>query len=194
MDDITQAHAQLLRDSSIQFERAEHLAPAPSPEFRSASSAGDGSWLFWTVTVAFLAGTAVIVLRQLLARSGGPAKAKAAPERAQPDHPPRHAIVPAGALPEADALASAGRYGEAVHVLLLRGVAAIERSFPRELGPSLTSRDIARLTILPSQVRSAFGGIAERTERAVFAQHDLTRTDWETCRSLYAGLAGVARP
>ena len=96
--------------------------------------------------------------------------------------------MPRAALDEADVLAAAGRYGEAVHALLLRGVGAIRQRYPRALAPALTSRDIAVLPVLPVATRDAFAGIAQRSERAVFAERDLVREDWEACRALYSGL------
>jgi hypothetical protein len=191
MDSVTQAHAHLLQDGSIQFERSSPQPPVSAP---AALHFEGGSWVFWSVVAVVLVGTAAVLLRQFLAgRSDAHARP---PGVTMAQEVPASGVVkiPASALPEADALAGAGRYGEAVHVLLLRGIAAIERRFPRALLPSHTSRDIARLEVLPASVRTAFSGIAERAEHAIFAERELTREDWDRCRALYAGLAQGGRP
>lgn len=188
MDGVTQAHGTLLKDTSIQFGFPAPLAakaePAPPPEvpFRL----GDGSAVFWVVIGVVAVGLLWLVVNQVRGRWTGAAKPKAAPTHAMEARPA--IAVPRAALDEADVLAAAGRYGEAVHALLLRGVGAIRQRYPRALGPSLTSRDIAVLPVLPDATRDAFAGIAQRTERAVFARRDLVVGDWEACRALYAGL------
>ena len=71
-------------------------------------------------------------------------------------------------LAQADALAEAGRFEEAAHLLLLKSVDDIDERRPGELRPSLTARDIARLPALPGDVRQAFGLIAGVVETSLF--------------------------
>ena len=185
MDGVTEAHGKLLKDTSIQFHFPT-AAPAPPPEPpRLPFTLGDGSVVFWTVLAVVAAGLLLVVIGQVRAfRARQPAATPAPASSASG----MAIALPRAALAEADALAEAGRYGEAVHALLLRGIGAIEARFPRALAPSLTSRDIAHLPALPDATRHAFTGIAQRTERAVFARIALDRADWDACRTLYAGL------
>ena len=97
-------------------------------------------------------------------------------------------------LEEADALAAAGRYGEAVHLLLERSVGQIRLARPDWLAPSTTSREIARLAALPDRARSAFAIIAAQVERALFARAELAERDWLDARGAYADFAAVGLP
>jgi hypothetical protein len=194
MDSITQAHAHLLQDATIQLDRGlqPQAAEAP-PAIGWEGSWQAGSWLFWTLIAILVVATALFVVRGFRAyRAKPPARdsdaAIPAPEQLQ-----QVLTLPASVLPAADALAGQARYGDAVHLLLLRGILAIERQFPRTLAPSHTSRDITRLDALPAAVRTAFSGIASTAERSVFAGRELTLDDWQACRSLYDGLTRAAR-
>ncbi len=92
-------------------------------------------------------------------------------------------------LEDADRLASEGKYGEAAHLLLQRSVSHIAEARPDWLHPASTAREIASLGVLPQQARSAFGVIAGRVERNLFALRDLDRSDWQAARSAYADFA-----
>lgn len=192
MDGVTQAHGKLLKDTSIQF----HFPAAPAPEPPEPPSVpwnlGDGSAVFWIVVAMAVAGILFVAVNQIRAYRARVATGAPGPANTPLPPGPAPVVVPRAALDEADVLAAAGRYGEAVHALLLRGVGAIRQRYPRALAPSHTSRDIARLPVLPENTRHAFAGIAQRTERAVFARTDLVQEDWEACRALYAGLLPAA--
>jgi hypothetical protein len=92
-------------------------------------------------------------------------------------------------LTEADALAAAGRYGDAVRLLLGRSIEDIDRRRPGLLRPALTARAIARDRALPDAARSAFGALAMAVERAHFALRDLSADEWRAARSAYAHFA-----
>ena len=195
MDEVTQAHAKLLHDTAIQFgfPAAAPLPPPPEAPAGLPFSLGDGSALFWIVIAVAIVGIALVLVQHLRTRRRE--RRPQAPAGARPGRGPvaiPAVAMPPAALDEADGLAGQGRYGDAVHALLLRGVAALDRQFPRALAPSATSRDIARLPALPDATRQAFAGIAQRTERAVFARATLARHDWEACRALYATLVPAA--
>ncbi len=91
-------------------------------------------------------------------------------------------------LLDADALAAEGRFDEAVHMLLLRGVADITARRPRLIGPALTSRDIAALPDLPEQARPAFALIAEIVERSFFGGRPVDEAGWLQAREAYEQL------
>jgi len=92
-------------------------------------------------------------------------------------------------LEDADRLAAQGLFAEATHLLLKRSVNHIAEARPDWLGPSITSREIAALPMLPERARSAFGAIATRVERSLFALRDLDRDDWTAARAAYADFA-----
>ena len=92
-------------------------------------------------------------------------------------------------LGEAERLAAEGRYGEATHHLLQRSVEQIAEARPELLRPSSTAREIAALPSLPDAAREAFGAIAARVERSLFALRPLGEPDWHAAREAYARFA-----
>jgi hypothetical protein len=92
-------------------------------------------------------------------------------------------------LNDADALAMAGRYGEAAHLLLLRGIQDIAERNPALLRPALTSREIGALQQLPQIPRSAFARIAQIVELAFFAERAVGADDFNRCRAEYERFA-----
>jgi hypothetical protein len=107
---------------------------------------------------------------------------------AEPEWTPVHAAAVA-LLEDADRLAAEGRFGEAVHLLLQRSVSHIAEARPDWLQPASTAREIAGLQLLPQSARQAFGVIAARVERSLFALRDLDVEDWQAARSAYADFA-----
>jgi hypothetical protein len=92
-------------------------------------------------------------------------------------------------LDEADQLAAQGQFDQATHLLLRRSVGQIALARPAWLEPSSTAREIALLPALPDAARRAFGVIAERVERSLFALRSLDAADWQAARSAYADFA-----
>ncbi len=145
-------------------------------------------WLRW-VLLAAVVGFALVLLVRVLApgfgRWGKRAKKAAAQEEAwQPDQAASLAL-----LEDADRLAAEGRFDEATHLLLQRSVGHISAARPDWVEPSSTARELAALPALPEAARAAFGVIAERVERSLFALRALERADWEAARAAYAEFA-----
>lgn len=92
-------------------------------------------------------------------------------------------------LEDADKLAAEGRFEEATHLLLKRSVGQIAEAQPGLLEPSSTAREIAELPALSQGARGAFGVIAERVERSLFALRSLSAEDWQAARAAYAEFA-----
>lgn len=92
-------------------------------------------------------------------------------------------------LEDADRLAAAGKFGEAVHLLLKRSVRQIADARPEWLLPASTAREIALMPTLSQAARQAFGTIANRVERSLFALRDLDAGDWQAAREAYAKFA-----
>lgn len=92
-------------------------------------------------------------------------------------------------LAEADRLAAAGQFTEAVHLLLGRSLEELATRRPGLVKPALTARAIALLEDLPSAARRAFDGLARAVERGLWAQRPLAEGDWQQARADYADFA-----
>ena len=112
------------------------------------------------------------------------APADEAPMAWAPDHAPAKRW-----LDQADALAAEGRFGEAVHHLLLRSIEDIARRRPRLVRPALTSRDLARAEVIPAAPRRLFADLAATVERSLFGGAPVDADDWGRCRAAYAEFA-----
>ncbi|MDP2258851.1 MAG: hypothetical protein Q8J89_03950 [Caulobacter sp.] len=190
---VADAHRELLQDRSLQFEFTQ-FKPAPPPRWLEGLAellAATGpvlSILFWIVVAIVVLGLLYVIARSLVkARYGG---LPGAGPNLGPDAAWRPTAEQARVLlADADTLAADGRFAEAAHLLLLRGVQDIRDHRPGLVRPALTSRDIAGLEALPTQARAAFGAIARIVERSFFGGRDLAADDWGRCRSAYETFA-----
>lgn len=191
---LTRMHKQLLADDSIQFNLPGMVQVKPpawlEPFLEGLAKIGPYMiYLFWG---AVIAGVAIIVFLLVLEAKGvawrlpwrRQRKETEAKEEWRPD-----AGVAQILLSEADTLAARGEYDEAVHLLLRRSVADIATRLPDFLRPSLTSRDIAAATSLPSQARRAFSEIARIVEAALFARRPVGAEGWQQARGAYERFA-----
>ena len=180
--------------------------PAPPPEPPSPPQrdwladffATDHPWLrvsLWVLAGLFaLAIVALIVMR--LRGMEWPWRRPAAAAEGDAGWRPEEGLA-RSLLGQADALAAAGRYSEAAHLLLYRSVEDIDERRPDLIRKSLTSRDIIDLLCSPSDNRapvpakagSAFARIAMLVERGIFARRELAEPDWRTCRAAYEEFA-----
>jgi len=92
---------------------------------------------------------------------------------------------PAAALGAADDLAAQGRFVEAMHVLLLQGLAAIRAGLNEEFADSLTSREILRRARLSDPGRASLRDIVNRVEWTYFGQYPAALADYEACRASF---------
>ena len=92
---------------------------------------------------------------------------------------------PAAALGAADELAAQGRFVEAMHVLLLQGLAAIRAGLDEEFADSLTSREILRRARLSDAGRGSLRDIVNRVEWTYFGQYPAALADYEACRTSF---------
>ena len=91
-------------------------------------------------------------------------------------------------LADAEALARAGRFAEAVHLLLYRSIDDIAARRPGLVRPALTARDIAGAEGLPGTARTAFARIARAVEVSLFGGRPVDAAVWEECRQAYGAL------
>ena len=92
---------------------------------------------------------------------------------------------PTAALGAADELAAEGRFVEAMHVLLLQGLAAIRMGLDEEFADSLTSREILRRARLSDAGRSSLRDIVDRVELTYFGQRPAALADYVACRTSF---------
>jgi hypothetical protein len=185
---LATAYRRLLRDGEVQFDLpAFHRPEVPpwlQPLFDWLSHSGP------VIKILFWAGLAIIVLLLLWSLYGwlapvvrgwlGRPEPQALMQIWTPEAAPARAL-----LAQADALAADGAFADAAHLLLLRSVEQLEARFPGRLRPSWTSRDIARVPMLPPAMAQAFGFIAGIVETGIFGQRPVSADDWSQCRSAY---------
>jgi ectoine hydroxylase-related dioxygenase (phytanoyl-CoA dioxygenase family) len=99
------------------------------------------------------------------------------------------ARAPAVVLGAADELAAEGRYVEAMHVLLLQGLADIRARLDEQFADSLTSREILRSTKLSDAGRTSLRDIINRVEWTYFGEHPAALPDYVACRASFNALA-----
>lgn len=194
---FARAYAQLRADHTIQFDLPTFHPPV-EPEWVKAlarwlhAAAPVLRWIGWGALALIVLALLLVAARRFLGLdlSLWRRRAADAEEAAMIDAAPARAL-----LVEADALAAGGRYAEAAHLLLLRGVEEIARRRPHLLAPSLTARDIAAAPALPAKARATFAGIAALVERSLFGGRAVDAAGWAEARAAFAdfALAGTWR-
>ena len=179
------AHDAMLRTKGLQFDFKAVPQPKP-PEWLDGLLRFLGElgplvrFLFWGGLVIGAALIIWFVVREVLALRRRRRPEAVAPADWRPDAGAARAL-----LDEADALAAAGRFGEAIHLLLFRSIDDIAGRRPGLLRPALTSRDIAALDQMPGEARSAFGRIAQEVERSFFGGRSVAADDFTRARRDY---------
>ena len=90
---------------------------------------------------------------------------------------------------EAEVMAQAGDYAEAMHILLLQSVGELRRRLDVAIAVSLTSREIMHKLELTHSARLAFSDIISRVEISYFGSYLPTQADYLACRESFAALA-----
>lgn len=190
---FAEAHRRLLEQKAIQFDMRPYQ-PEPPPAWLKAFAQFIEAilpllkFLFWAGLAALVVFLLIVIARRVQhgewswrrRREDAPARE----ESWQPAEAPARAL-----LREADALAAAGRYAEAVHLLLFRSIEEIDRRRPDLVRPALTSRDIAGAPALPPGPKGAFGTIMMMVERSLFGGRSVGEGDWRSCRDAYQEFA-----
>ncbi len=92
-------------------------------------------------------------------------------------------------LSEADKLASEGRYGEAIRLLLHSSISDMQERIHKRIGVSLTAREIGQLGSIPDDSRSALHRIIYTVEINVFGEQDVSSDDFVKARHDYTVFA-----
>lgn len=107
------------------------------------------------------------------------------------------AEAPAGPIDEAERLAAAGRYGEAIHVILLRFLSELRHAANVTIADSSTSREILRNAAVPPSLRGGLATVVGAVELCHFGGRDADEKLFRHCAQAYQmtkGEAGMAGP
>ncbi|VVS99258.1 hypothetical protein [Erythrobacter sp. EC-HK427] len=197
-DSFAEAWEDVRSDESIQFAEVEMPEAEPPPDwltdfmewlgsaFLPVTNFLVGAWpvLKWVLLALAIAGALYALIRilapDLLARRRRvTSEGEWVPEQSE-------ALA---LLEEADRLAAEGKYDAATHLLLKRSVGQIAAARPEIVEPSSTARELSAEPRIPEKARTAFGIIATRVERSLFALSALNREDWQVARDAYAEFA-----
>jgi len=196
---LREVHDRLTRDHALQFDFTAVTLPKPlhEPEWMKALGRFLAKALEASLPVlkyVFIAGVAVallavvfLILRELFGVRFARRRKSAARTRPADWRP--EAWKARALLEDADRLAAQGRYDEAAHLILHRGIDEIEGRRPRLVRPAFTARDIAALDDLPAAAREAFGQIVRIVERSLFGGQALGRETFAACRQAYEAFA-----
>jgi hypothetical protein len=147
------------------------------------------TWIFWIAVVLAALALVWFLGREVWASRFARTKAANAETQLQTtDFRPEPARAKA-LLEEADRLAALGKYDEAAHTLLYRSIEDIEERAPKSVHKAQTSREIARLPILPAAVRTAFAPIIRAVEQSWFGGRKLDAEAYGACRKAYTDFA-----
>ena len=142
------------------------------------------------VLIALAAVGLVAALITAFARSGrrGPV-AGSTPAAVQPlpESPPD---APPPTLEDADRLAEAGAYREAVHLLLLVAVGEAARQTYVALPPSTTGRELTSVLPVEGALREGFEVLVRAVERVLFGGGDAGADDYAACRLRCVSIVG----
>jgi hypothetical protein len=118
-------------------------------------------------------------------------KAGAADAAPPEEEPGRRERSPAG--DEAERLAAEGRWGEALHALLLQAIRHLTAGSPVALRASYTSRELLRLVPLPGEARQAFAGLVRAVELSLFGGAPVGPDEYRENRERFQLLRGGSR-
>ena len=140
--------------------------------------------VLWPVLAAIGIAFLVLVLwRVIEARRG-----RERPERARkpaPDAAPGRRALRIGPMTDVEDLARQGRFGEAIHLLLLHLFAALQRRPATAPAPAHTGREVLARTRLASQAHEALGVLVLAAEKIHFGGRPASQEDYEACLGHY---------
>ncbi len=188
-------HRELLSDRSLQFKFEDAQAPPAPPDWLEPLArfiefiAPYFVYIFWAGVIVVAAIIIYTIAVEFLRRLPQASKLQD-PNDGLPSPEFRPAKTRAHTLlEEADRLAREGRYAEAVRLLLHRSIEDMDKVFPGEIAPSMTSREIEIFRHLSAQGRSTFTKIARTVEASLFAGRVTDRQQFSECRHAYESFA-----
>jgi hypothetical protein len=200
LDVVDRAHAAYLADGELQLERPEEDIDLPEPSPPPGWLRAFGAFLeslgplfqviFWIAAGLVVAGLLYFLFGEAIRmRFGG----KRAPVEMRTDDVLADLRPDAAAarslLEEADALAQAGRFAEAVHLLLFRSIEDLQARIEGGVPTSLTAREIAALGKLPERAKRGLKPIIQVVERSFFGGRPVDAGGWQEARRSYEDFA-----
>ena len=195
------AHEAYAARTDLQLERPEWDAPPPQPvkpppRWLVSLSEFLGFFaplfqvLFYLIIVAVVLGFLYFLFGEAIrVRLGGSGRGKVDQgDDVMIDLRPDAAMA-RSLLEEADALARAGKFAEAVHLLLFRSIEDIQTRLEGGVPKSLTAREIGGLSHLPERVRKGLSPIIGIVERSFFGGRDVDSAGWQEARASYEDFA-----
>jgi hypothetical protein len=181
---------QRARSVLTQDYQKELPEPAPLPRMEFPIAFGPLAYLALMILVAL--GVAALILAMLwLAGNLRSAKERAAAAPGQPGSLAEETAGETGpSLAEAERLAAAGRWSEAVHALLLIAVRRLCARFAIPQASSRTSRELCRALPLQGEAREAFTGLVRTVEVSLFGGAPLGPDDWRTSLERFRRIEG----
>ena len=195
------AQSQLMRDPRLQFSFGK-VTPPPRvtlPHWLQVLGEWLGKifgalgnvlgWVFVGGLVLALLIVLFFILREFVRTRWPDLFKRKKPKPAKPADWRPEAAVARALLDEADRLAAAGAYAEAVRLILHRSIEEIEGRRPRLVKPALTAREIGRLSDIPEAARATFVAIAGVVEHSFFGGRDIDAAGFAACRRAYEAFA-----
>lgn len=189
---LADAHRALLKTPGIQFDFQSIKAPqAEAPAWLEpllkfvAAIAPALQYIFWGGLI--LAGALILyfIAREFVPETWLRRKKTVVPVTDWRPAPEKAKAL----LEDADSLAAAGRFEEAIHLLLFRSIDDLRSRRPGAVKPALTSRDIAELSALPTGAREAFARLAQAVERTFFGGRSAGVEEFGRARADYEAFA-----
>jgi len=203
LEALDRAHAAYLRKGDLQLQRPEFEEPPediepPNPPprwlqaiFQFLSTLGPILQVVFFIAVGLVVAGVLYFLfgEAIRVRFGRDGKGKVDnPDDVLPDLRPdtKEAL---SLLEEADALAKAGKFAEAVHLLLFRSINDIQQRLEGGVPRSLTSRESGSLRHLPERSKRGLGPIIQIVEHSFFGGREVDAEGWKTARESYEHFA-----
>jgi hypothetical protein len=180
--------AQKLADRAIQrLDLQTDFPRVPEPLQFRLQLPDEVLWLVIIIAIGVL----LYAFRDMIPGLGFGRNAAWAEDEANPDDASLR--TPEATLGAADELAAHGRFVDAMHTLLLQGLANIRERLNEQFADSQTSREILYSTKLPREGRASLHDIVTRVEWTYFGERPATRTDYDACRASFTALAESLR-
>ncbi len=185
----TDAWRALLRDKSLQFDFPDATVNTRPPSWLThfldflARNHRQIDWAIWAVLAVVGLAAVWFAIRWLRRHGFTRVDTAPSPRQLSPWQPSaRQARL---LLEDADRLAAQGRFGDAVHLLLLVSIQEIGERQPGIVAPALTSREIGRLPALSVLAQRIFSGIAQVVEHGRFGGRAIGQAEFAQCRSAF---------
>jgi len=188
---FAQAHAALLKTRGLQFDFGGVSPPPPPPAWLEPLAQILKAilpvlpYIFWGGVILGAALILYFIARELVPDRWFRRKTAAVTATDWRPEPDKARAL----LEDADGLAAAGRFEEAIHLLLFRSIDDLRARRPGAVKPALTSRDIASLETLPAAPRDAFARLARAVELTFFGGRPAGADAFAAARQDYEAFA-----